>query len=151
MIVQDEKLDNVASELAEIFKYLEPGLLEKIPAHIVEQINKRRNPNYKFKLDKTKDLNEQDLMEETRQVLSAIFVEYCCTEQEAEELLEQHKIRQLKKEEDKVGLEELQNIFNSKLKDVKYEEVVNNIALVEDARWYTKIINKIKVFFKMKK
>lgn len=149
--MKEQKLANVACELEEIFKYLEKDVLEKIPQELKEQISKRKNPEYKFELDKSKELKEQDLMEETKQMLSVIFLKYCCTEEEAEEILEKHEMLKIEKENEKVGLEELQDIFNSNLKNSEPESLQNQMVSIEEFTWYGKLVDKIKSFFKIKK
>lgn len=77
----------VATELIEIFKFIEEPILEKIPEKLKEELGKIASKDYKFKIDKTKKLNEQKIRPETKQLLSAIFIKYCCRQEDGEEIL----------------------------------------------------------------
>ena len=44
----------VATELIEIFKFIEEPILEKIPEKLKEELGKIASKDYKFKIDKTK-------------------------------------------------------------------------------------------------
>ncbi|MBR5227408.1 MAG: hypothetical protein IKV94_02080 [Clostridia bacterium] len=149
--MQDENMANVASELYEIFKYLDEDILKKIPEDLKKQIDIRRNPNYRFNLDKNKDLKYQNIMEETKQVLSVMYLRYCCTEEEVEEILDKHYMIKREEEEQKIGLEELQAIFNNSQRKVEPEDEKNQIIKIETTPWYIKVIDKIKLFFRIKK
>ena len=149
--MQNEKMSNVASELDEIFKYLEYNILEKIPKELKRQVKSMKNPDYKFNLDKNKELNDQNLMEETRKILSAIYIKYCCTEDEAEAILEKHNMLESEKEEVKIGLDNLQQMFNNYTKNNSCENTKTEMLQIEVLPWYSRMINKIKSFFGVKK
>ena len=148
---QDKVFHNVATELEEIFNYLDKSVLNKIPIEIKEHVHKNKNDNYYFKLDKTKRLIEQDLLPETKQVLSAMFIKYCCTDKEVNEILNNHSIQQNNIEESKIGLEDLQRVFESnKKQDIEESEISKEIIKIEKTPWYKTVIKKIKEFFKIK-
>lgn len=149
-MMEDNIFSNVASELNEILKYLDKSMLDKIPTELKEHIYQKRNLNYDFKLDKSKELKEQALLQETKQVLSVIFLKYCCTQEEVDEILERHEQIELKKEDSKIGLDELQNYFDSRLKQDDVKEENKELIKIEELSWYNKFINKIKKFFKIK-
>jgi len=149
--MQDKVLANVASELEAIFKYLEKDVIDKIPSELKEQIAKRKNPEYKFEIDKSKELKEQNLMEETKQIISVMFLKYCCTEQEQDEILAAHKLIEKSKEDEKIGLEELQKIFNNNLRKEEKEDESKELILMEDIPWYHRLMDKVKTFLKIKK
>ena len=68
---------NVATEVVEIFSYLEEDILLKIPQKVIEKIYKLKNNNHLFKIDKNKSLEEQNMLKETREVLTILFLKYC--------------------------------------------------------------------------
>ena len=88
--MKDKIFADVAAELYEIFNYLDYSILEKIPNELKEHIYNIKNNNYNFKLDKSKTLIDQELLQETKQILSVIFLKYCCTQSEVDEILEKH-------------------------------------------------------------
>lgn len=146
--MNEEKFSNIASELNEIFKYLEKDVLDKIPQDLKEQISKRKNPEYKCDFDNQKDFEEQNFMEETKQIMSVIFVEYCCTAAEREEIFEAQRKYESLQNEEKVGLEKLQQIFNQNVENDVLNNESKEIINIENVPWYRKIIDKIKKIFK---
>ena len=148
--MRDKIFSNVASELNEIFKYIDKSILDKIPDELKEHIHTKRNYDYNFKLDKSKELKDQELLQETKQILSVIFLKYCCTQDEVDEILQRHEQIKNEKEDSKVGLDELQNYFVSRLKEDNEKEECNEIVKIDDISWYNRFINKIKKFFRIK-
>ena len=148
--MKDKIFADVAAELYEIFNYLDYSILEKIPNELKEHIYNIKNNNYTFKLDKSKALIEQNLLQETKQILSVIFLKYCCTQNEVDEILEKHLEIEKKIEDSKVGLDDLQNYFNKHLKNNEEIEESKEIIKIEDTSWYIRLINKIKKFFRIK-
>ena len=153
---------NVASELLEIFKYLDKGLKEKIPQKLKENLDEIRNKEYKLNIDKTKTLNEQELLPQTRQVLSIIYLKYCCSPEEAKKIIDENYEIKKQKEIEKYEKYNPDNIFKNKEKE-KYEkynpanifknkekEAVQQVQLIkiEDIPWYRKIARNINQFLK---
>lgn len=150
-MMQDKVFNNVATELEEIFSYLDKSVLNKIPIEIREHVHKIKNNDYYFKLDKTKRLIEQELLLETKEVLSVIFIKYCCTDREVDEILNNHSIKEKNIEDSKIGLEELQKVFEANKKnDIEENKISKEIIKIERVSWYKSIIKKIKSFFKIK-
>lgn len=148
--MKDKIFADVAAELYEIFNYLDYSILEKIPNELKEHIYNIKNNNYNFKLDKSKTLIDQELLQETKQILSVIFLKYCCTQSEVDEILEKHLEIEKKIEDSKVGLDDLQNYFDSHLKNNEETEKSKEMIKIEDTSWYIRLINKIKKFFRIK-
>ena len=72
------KYSRVMTEMDEILKYLDAEILNRIPKKLLNNIRLTKDKNYNFELDKTKTLDEQKLLNETKQYLSAIYIIYCC-------------------------------------------------------------------------
>ena len=137
---------NVATELLEIFKYLENTIKEKIPVDLEKKLIEFKNESYVFELDKTKSLNEQKILPETRQILSMIYLKYCCSEEETADILSKKKEKELEIEKIKREKYNVDNIFAS---EEKKENPINTEMIVynEKTSIYQKIIHKIKLFF----
>lgn len=141
---------NVAAELLEIFKYLERTIKEKIPVDLEQKLIELRNESYVFKIDKTKSLNDQNILPETRQILSMIYLKYCCSEEESADILKKKKSKDLEIENIKREKYSVDNIFDSK-ENVETQEEPSNIEMIvynETTSIYQKIIHKIKSFWK---
>ena len=140
---------NVASELLEIFKYLDKELKEKIPEKLKESLERITNKEHNFKIDKTKELNEQNVLPQTKQVLSMIYLKYCCTREEANTLIEENYNIQKQKEMEKYEKYNPDTIFRKK--EIQIEETIQEqvqLIPMESLVWYKKIALKISVFIK---
>lgn len=147
--MNDEIFPNVASELFEIFKYLDDEILNKIPDELKNHIYDIRNLDYKFAIDKNKTLIEQKLLLETKQILSVIFLKYCCTDDEVSEILGRNIDIENEIEDSKIGMESLDKFFNKNLNDCDINTKSTDIVKIEDIPWYRKLLNKMKKFFKI--
>ena len=64
------------TEVYEILKYLNSKDFAKIPKDIIDLIEKNKDNTYKWELDKTKKIYEQELNDDTVAILSYINMEY---------------------------------------------------------------------------
>ena len=62
-----------AVELLEIIKYLDDGLLKKIPKGFIDYLEAIKDPDYTFEIDKNINLFENDFMDETVETLMKIM------------------------------------------------------------------------------
>ena len=147
--MNDEIFPNVASELFEIFKYLNDEILNKIPIELKNHIHDIRNLDYKFEIEKEKPLIDQKLLLETKQILSVIFLKYCCTNDEVSEILGEHINIQNEIDDSKLGIESLEKFFNKNLKNYDSNIESTDIVKIEEIPWYKKLLNKMKKFFKI--
>ena len=137
---------NVATELIEIFNYLDKNTYDKIPQKVIENLKEKRNKEYTFTIDKTKTLDEQNLLTETKQILSILFLKYCCTKEEVDEILEINKNRMISEEEEKYNKYNPNNIFKNRSEDLT-EPQETQLMVIEEEKTFSKIINKIINFF----
>lgn len=150
-MVKNDINPNSAMELTEIFKYVEEPVLEKIPDKIREELEKISNKEHKFEIDKTKKLEEQQMLPETKALLSAMFIKYCCRKEDGEEILVACKENDIRREKEKREKYNPDDVF--KLKRKKQEEIPTEVGqfqlvVVEKLPWYKKIKIKITGFFK---
>lgn len=140
---------NVASELLEIFKYLDKELKEKIPEKLKESLKNITNKEHNFKIDKTKELKEQNILPQTKQILSIIYLKYCCSSEEANKIIEENHNIQKQKEIEKCEKYNTDNIFKKKEKPIeKTVEKQVQLMPIENLSWYKKITLKVSAFIK---
>lgn len=63
-------------EVEEVLKYLSEEEKKKIPNKVFEFINKNKAKDYKWQIDKSKSLSEQELSDDTYAILAYISMEY---------------------------------------------------------------------------
>lgn len=131
---------------------MEKEIRSKIPSQFVNFIDGNRDIHYQPNIDFTKSINQQNLLKETRTILSLIYRDYICDRDKKKELLEKDAKEIQKKEE--LNRKKYEIDFEArKRKYNPIEETKNTGYLVQvtEEKWYMKLINKIKRFlFKRK-
>ncbi len=137
-----EIYDRVLIQTKEILKYFEKDLLDKIPKELIEKLNSVDSTEYQFDFDKNKRLNDPRILKETKEFISAIFMQYCCNEEERE------KLNKICIENDKKKTKH----FDAETVLKEEEKIKSNnlpITVEEKVPLYKRIIIKIKNLFKM--
>ena len=143
------------SEVYSIINHLDNNLYKKISDNFIKMIENNRDLKYDVDIDYTKNINEQNLLHETRVILSLIYRDYLCTKEEREKIIlkdkkELEQNEQMLREKYKIDFDK-RNKEKTK-KEINYEEKSKTQALVEikPKAWYEKLIEKILRFFKRK-
>lgn len=148
---------NVLTETSEILNYFDKSILEKIPQKLIDKIQESKNNAYHFQYDKSKTLVEQKIMQETKDLISAIYLMYCCDGEKRQQLLD------ICKENEKESMEyinqnyDISELFKNRKENIRENavqkiestenDVNNKIAIIEEEKWYNKLYAKIKSFF----
>lgn len=74
------------AEIDEILGYLPEEYVSKIPLKLRDFFKKAKDNEYVSKIDPNKTLDNQDMKHTTKTLLTIIYRNYWCTEQEKEEL-----------------------------------------------------------------
>ena len=142
----------VGAQLIEIFKFVKKPILEKIPEKLREELEKIADKNSKFKIDKTKKLNEQNILPETKQLLSGIFIKYCCRQQDGVEILVACKENDMKIEQEKREKYNPDKIFEKNEAEPKEEKKpCFKLVVIKKEPWYKKVIKTIGKIFRIYK
>lgn len=133
------------TEVNEILKYLSKDLLNKIPKEFIDNIRENMSTSYIVVYDNTKGINEQNLKQETRAILSVIYRDYICNEDDRNEIIKRDRKEWAnlyeKKEDGDV------EIFKTYDKVQKANEN-NALKVIEKQNIITKIIEKIKTIWR---
>lgn len=79
---------NCASELLEVIKHLDKEILKKIPEKVIKMIKERSDSSYRFIYNANVSYAEQKISTETRLALARIYLTYCCSAEEADDLIQ---------------------------------------------------------------
>lgn len=139
-----------SAEISEILGYLPTEYVEKIPAKLRAFFNKVKKADYVSKIDPYKQLDEQELKPKTKTLLTVIYRNYWCNEEERAEL------DKILIENDKKYEEELRerynpdNIFKKKeIIEEKIETIQSNLpAEIKKESFVKKLFNYIKGLFR---
>lgn len=139
-------------ETYDVINHMSKEMQEKIPKSFINLIKENRDLDYKVNIDYSKDIKEQ-LLKETKIILSLVYRDYLCSSEKREELLALD-IEEIRREE-KSSQEKYKIDYDSrkkeKLQDVeelKNKEQETLPIKVEKDKWYIKIINFIKKILK---
>ena len=143
--MNNESYEVAIVQTREIIRYFDKDLLSKIPKKLIEKLNNFKSEK-NFEIDKSKSLEEQNISKETKELVSSIFVQYCCDEEKRNEILKKCA------ENDAIAEAKLQEKYSvDNLFKVKETNKVENVALMEvneNKHWYIKLVERIKKIFK---
>ena len=133
------------TEIYDIVMHLEKSLYNKIPNSFIQMLKDNKDDNYKVNIDYSKSINEQDLLKDTRVILSLIYRDYICSKEKRQELIEKDKIELKEYEEILNEKYDIENIFENR-KKAQAQEQTQMVEYKET--FFKKLINKIIQFFK---
>jgi len=156
----EKQMTDMSIVMAQVYcvlQYMPDEMLIKIPSQIQSNIASIKSNTYHFEYDTTKELDEQDLLEETKDMLAAIYLTYICDKSRKEEVLESCKQNDAIND---VAFQEkdVYNVFDNhneqenikKIESIEdldsFDETTDIVEVKENA--FTKFINKIKNLFK---
>lgn len=143
---------------AEVIEVLDNMSLEdrnKIPQKVYEFFKKKSSEDYVKHLNNNISLYNQDIREDTKEILAILLTNYWCkTEEEKNQLLKLFRDNELKYQEELREKYNPDDIFKKRNKENEIKEISiqNKVALVEyKESILKKIIHKIKNIFHIKK
>ena len=129
------------TELTEIINYFSDELKNKIPSEMKKNILSARDTEYIFKYDKNLPLYKQNILPETKNLLSIIYSDYLCEEEERKKWEEYDRFC-INKQNEKKSEKYATNLFN---KQNKKEQKLDLVEVKEN-----NIIKRIIAFIKRK-
>ena len=142
-MIDKNKLPKAYKEVYEILKYIPEEDYKKIPKSMIKVIKKGMDKSYDFKVTEFEDFQKQEMLSETECILAIFYRDYWASEKERNRIL-------ASEEQDRI------NTYKIRYKDIKNQvdrvqpawDENNSIIAVKDS-FFTKIIQKIKDFFKL--
>ena len=133
-------------ELNEIINHLNTNLKNKIPKKTLEAINNAKDKNYQFKYDNTQSLSKQKLLPETISLLSIIYSDYLCSEEERKKWDEYDKFTLQKQEELKQKKYNANNLFKEQKNNASVVALDEKKQLQVDSSKKQSFWSKLKKF-----
>ena len=134
------------TEVIEILKHVPDEDVQKIPEEELELYRKNMDKEYNYKLDMTKEFEEQQMSETTKAILANIFRDYWATPEQKERIEAKEKNDLEMLEKDKRKKYNPDNMFEGK----KNETVLKSTNLPAETKketFFKKLINYIKGLF----
>ena len=126
----------------------------KIPKTIIETFEKKQKKDYVFNIDINKTFEEQNLLEETKDIFAIIFRDYWATPYQKERIEAKEKYDRQKLEEEKAQKYNPDDLFKKKniesvIGSTEKDTIENsNLPIeVKKEKFYEKIINFFKRIF----
>lgn len=153
----EENYHKAYKEVIEILKYVPQESVNKIPKTMLETFEKKMDKDYVFNVDINKTFEEQNLLEETKDIFAVIFRDYWATPYQRERIKAKEKYDRQKIEEEKTNKYNPDDIFNKKIREKNKENIkqqneeqtVNNLPVKYKEKFYLKIIRFFKKVFKI--
>lgn len=138
-------------EVLDILENSDDEINKKIPEKLIEFWKRNKSKTYKPNLDHNKPLNEMNLKDKTKDIITMVYLNYLCNKNEKEITLD--TIRE-NEENYQLMIREKYNpddIFKNK-REIKSEQQTEekNLTAVQEEKWYKKLFNIIKGLFKRK-
>ena len=136
------------SEVNAILNIMPSNLYNKIPLKFKQMISEYKNNSYNLRIEEP--VEDYELKDETKIILSLIYRDFLCSDEEKEQL-KARDAQKLKEEEEQLREKyNPDNIFNNR-KIENVETVAEPVAMVEyKESFFNRIINKIKSIFRRK-
>lgn len=132
------------NEIKIIINHLEPELQSKIPDKVIRYIEEHTENEYNYMYDENKGIDEQKMLDDTAILLSIIYKEYICTDEEKKEL---EKVWNINEQIYQKALDEKyngDNLFNTR-KSTQFEDKSEETSLNKyKENFLLNIINKVK-------
>ena len=135
-------------EVSEILKIFPEEELNKIPKSFIDLIERCKDVNYKYELEDGVELHNQEMTSETKTILSVIYRDYICTEEERAELIKEEIRENFWQDGQKRIKYDPNNIFKNNAEKNIVEKNVDTEKRLIEFKWYEKIIIKIKEWFR---
>lgn len=152
------EISEVAKETVYVLKYFNPMFISKIPASVLKglrELAQKSSFDVRCNIDGNKKLSEQDISEETKDLISLIYYSYIATEEEKKQMIEvwnKNELSYQKEMSEKYNLDKIfkrNNIgIDNRMKD---EELENAELRIDDKKNLPIKINENNIFKKILK
>ena len=116
-----KELSEAAVEFNCILNHSSQEIINKIPEKFITFMKSIASTTYTFNYDKNKKLNEQNIKPETRGIISLVYQDYICSEEEKNNYILKCKNYKIKKENELKEKYNPDNIFRSR-KNLRVED-----------------------------
>jgi len=153
MIKEKEEVYHRAfKEFREIINFFPKNEYNKIPKTFIDFIEENMDNNYEYTVKHVDDFQNQEMLEETRVLLSIVYRDFLASNEEKRQIIKSEQEDLLKDEKMKQEKYNVNTLFekrkNEKIKK-QNEVLVEKELVVLKEKWYKKLLNKIRDFFRI--
>lgn len=142
-------IENTYEEVYQILSYMDKVTVMKIPIDIIENIKKKRNTNYKTRINKDDLFNENNIDKDTMDMLCYLDYQYWMNDEKKKEIDKIIAETRKKEELEKKQVYNVDELFD-KTKVVVSNNITSKNELIEikEKNIFLKIWDKLKCIFK---
>lgn len=139
-------------EIIEILKYTKKSDVKKIPKEKIIMWKTNMNEKWNFSVDTTIELENQNILPETRAIMANIFYDYWTTDYQRQRIDEKDKKNADILEMQKREKYNPDNIFKNKQtkepNDISEENY--SLTVIKEDKWYNKLFKKLQNILKIR-
>ena len=135
-MINTKEYSEAAAEVLDIIRHMDDEMIEMIPLDFIKSLKEKKSETYVSKIDFTKEIEENDLKYATKVILTLMYRDYFCDEEEKKELDKILKINADEKSK-KYDVELFKN------KNVDNEEEKQLIKIEKEENFIKKILHKL--------
>ncbi|MFQ9263573.1 MAG: hypothetical protein ACLSG7_07005 [Clostridia bacterium] len=147
--MENIEYSNSLYQINEILKYMEPNLKSRIPKKFISYFENNKSQKYNWTIDKSLPLEKQDLLPTTKEILTVLYKDFICDDEERVKLEKTLSNNEIKYQEELKEKYNPENIFKDRQKNTEYGEAQKENTKMSTYKesLLNKIISKIKVIF----
>ena len=132
------------TEVLVILNHMSKEDINKIPQNVINGFELNKDKNHHFEINSEKPLEEQDILEETKDILSVLFRDYWASQEQKNKILAKENHDRMISEEEKRKKFDVNDLF--KTNDTHSDNTEEIITIKE--KWYDKFIKFFKRIFR---
>jgi len=142
--------NDICKEVYTVLSYFDIDVLSEIPDYVLKKIVELAAESEKdFSIDTECDLLNQNISEESKDLIALLYYSYIANEEEKNEIMKAWEENEIKARKELAEKYSIDKIFEKKGEESK--EIHNNSLVKKEESIINKIVEKIKKIFNLKK
>ncbi len=152
MVKKEIVYSKAFKEVNEIIKFFPRSEYEKISKYFINFIEENMNNDYNYIVKHIDDLQNQEMLEETKIMLAIIYREFIASNEGRKQIYETEKLEIIQEEKRNFEKYNPEGLFKKQNDKEKSDEVSENMQIIEHKpqNLFYRILNKLVDFFKGK-
>ena len=132
------------TEVLVILNHMSKEDINKIPQNVINGFELNKDKNHHFEINSEKPLEEQDILEETKDILSVLFRDYWASQEQKNKILAKENHDRMISEEEKRKKFDVNDLFKT---NNTHSDNTEEIITIKE-KWYDNFIEFFKRIFR---